>query len=993
MSFTIGALAFVASLAASYVGVAVVRRWAEGRRFLDVPNERSSHTRPVPTAGGVAIAVVTLVGVWCLWGLVSDSLSLGKVILYSFGAGLLALVSLYDDVHGLPTGFRFAAHTLAAVLAIWMLGPWESLTLPILEHVSLGWLALPVTFLWVVGLTNAYNFMDGIDGIAGSQGVVAGLGWFVLAHMIGLPFVGLLGLILAGSSLGFLIHNRPPARIFMGDVGSVFLGYNCAVLPLMMISLLRPHTPRDWVPLAGVLLVWPFVFDTAYTVIRRLTRGEDVSSPHRSHIYQRLVIAGMSHGAVTLVYAGLALTGLVWAAVYVAWPAHTTWLIILGLGVETAFLLGLVGRCERRKEGPDSGVPQPGGGAEGGLMRKGLFRSHILVVLVLDGALIVACYYAAFLLRFEFSIPDRFMISFKESWPLVLGAKLAVFALFHLYRGMWRYTSVKDLFNVAKAVFTSSLVIMFAVFMLHRFIGYPRTVLLTDGLLTLVAIAGFRMLVRLYFARGTGFEWFPAITSGTRGWKKVMVIGAGDRAENVIREIRENPDVKLDPVGLLDDDPAAQGKTIHGIPVIGPIDMIRRIRLDFDEILIAVDPVESEEMRKIVEACEETGKRYLILPRMGEIIDGSVSVNSVREVNLADLLGREEVRLDREKIGRFLQGARVLVTGAGGSIGSELVRQICRFGPEAVALLDLSEKSLFSVEMECRQRFEYVPIHPVLADIRDSEAVARVFREWQPRMVFHAAAYKHVPMQERHPREAVLNNVLGTRNLARAALEAEVGCFVLVSTDKAVRPASVMGATKRVAEMMVESMNQSGKSRFMSVRFGNVLASSGSAVGIFEDQIARKGPVTVTHPEATRYFMSITEAAMLILQSAAMGEGGEIFVLDMGEPIKILHMARDLIRLHGLEPERDISIRFIGLRPGEKLVEELFPEGAGVERTSHEKIRVYRDDPCDASLLETRIDELLHAAESYDGAAIRRKLREIVTDYEPIPRVPGPPLQ
>ncbi|MBN1104351.1 MAG: polysaccharide biosynthesis protein [Deltaproteobacteria bacterium] len=810
----------------------------------------------------------------------------------------------------------------------------------------------------------------------------------------GQPFVVYVGLILAAASLGFLIHNLPPARIFMGDVGSVFLGYHCAVLPLMMISLMRPSEgARDWVPLAGMLLVWPFVFDTAYTLVRRLLRGEEVSTPHRSHVYQRLVIAGMSHAAVTLVYTGLALTGLVWAAVYVTWPADTLWLIILGLVVEATLLLGLVGRCERRRENElaeagkalvrpfHSGGAEQGRGGEGGQMKRGFFKSHILVVIGLDGVLVVLCYYAAFLLRFDFSIPPDFMASFKESWPYVLGTKLAVFALFTLYRGMWRYTSVEDLFNVFKAVFTSSLLIMFAVLMLHRFEGYPRSVFLTDGFLTLVAISGFRVLVRLYFAWGTGFEIFPSITRGPKGWKRVLIIGAGNMAEKVIREIRENPDLKLDPVGFLDDDPAAHGKTIHGIPIIGPIEMVTRMRVDFDEILIAAHPVGGAEMRRIVEACEQTDKPYLILPRMGEIIAGSVSVKSVREVNLADLLGREEVRLDQEVMGRFLRGTRVLVTGAGGSIGSELVRQMCRFSPQAVALLDFSENNLFAIEMECLQRFGTVPAHTYLVDVRNRESLGRAFREFRPQIVFHSAAYKHVPMQEIHPREAVLNNVLGTRNLVDAALEAEVKCFVLVSTDKAVRPANVMGATKRVAEMMVECVNRRGESRFISVRFGNVLASSGSVVRIFEEQIARGGPVTVTHPEATRYFMSITEAAMLILQSAAMGEGGETFILDMGKPLKILDMAKDLIRLHGLEPEQDISITFIGLRPGEKLLEEIITEGEGIVPTSHEKILLYRSGPCDAGLLETRVKELLDVAETYDAAAIKRKLREIVKEY------------
>jgi FlaA1/EpsC-like NDP-sugar epimerase len=367
------------------------------------------------------------------------------------------------------------------------------------------------------------------------------------------------------------------------------------------------------------------------------------------------------------------------------------------------------------------------------------------------------------------------------------------------------------------------------------------------------------------------------------------------------------------------------------------------------------------------------------------LIEGRISVNAIREVTLEDLIGREEVILDQEGISRFISGKRILVTGAGGSIGSELVRQIGRFRPEAIGLLDFSEYNLYQVEMDCRRRLLHTEVHPYLADIRDRELMGRIFSDFKPHTVFHAAAYKHVPMQEYHPREAFRTNVLGTKNVSEAALESQVERFVLVSTDKAVRPTNVMGATKRLAEMLTQSINGSQRTRFMAVRFGNVIGSSGSVIPLFQQQLARGGPLTVTHPEVTRYFMSIPEAAQLILQAGAMGEGGEIFILDMGKPIKVVELARDLIRLNGLEPDRDIAIEFIGLRPGEKLYEELITEGEGIVPTGHKKIMVLRGTVEDRDRLRQNIEEMSQVSRIGENDAIRKKLQDIVPEYQPNP--------
>ncbi|MBI5586259.1 MAG: polysaccharide biosynthesis protein [Deltaproteobacteria bacterium] len=616
------------------------------------------------------------------------------------------------------------------------------------------------------------------------------------------------------------------------------------------------------------------------------------------------------------------------------------------------------------------------------LRRIGIFRNQSVMVAA-DALLVVLSFFMAYTLRFEFLFPPEELERFTRALPLVLGIKLGTFAFFRLYQGLWRYTGFLDLFKILKAVGLSSLLVALFLFMLNRLEGYPRSVLLLDGILTFLAIGGIRVLGRFYFFKVRENDDAPAWKNRNREAKRLLIIGAGDAAEKVLREMWENHEVQMIPVGMLDDEPCKQGKTIHGIPVLGTVGEIDRLATPFDEILIAIPSVQQNEMRRIVAACEKTGKRFRTLPDIGELIDGKVSINTIREVTLEDLLGRKEVRLDQREISGYLRGKKVLITGAGGSIGSELVRQVVRFQPSALALVEMSELNLFRIEMEIRQKVDYLVPEGFLVDIRNRQALDRVFKEFQPEVVFHAAAYKHVPLQELHPWEAVYNNILGTRNLIEASLDQGVKRFVQVSTDKAVRPTNIMGASKRVAEMLVECRNGHSATRFVAVRFGNVLGSSGSAIPIFQEQIARGGPVTITHPEMTRYFMSIPEAAQLILQAGSMGKGGDIFILEMGRPVRIVDLAKDLIRFHGLEPEKDIELQFTGLRPGEKLYEELITEGEGIEPTSHESIMVLQGNHCDALTINRRVDELLAIAATYDSTAIKRKMQEIVPEYQP----------
>ncbi|BDB11810.1 polysaccharide biosynthesis protein [Thermus thermophilus] len=488
-----------------------------------------------------------------------------------------------------------------------------------------------------------------------------------------------------------------------------------------------------------------------------------------------------------------------------------------------------------------------------------------------------------------------------------------------------------------------------------------------------------RLGVRLYWeekkGRGKG---------GTK--KRVLVVGAGEAGTMVVREMLRHPEAGLYPVGFLDDDPNKRGQTIAGVRVVGALDDLpRAVRaLEVDEVLVAIPSAPGSVVRKVVELARAVGVSYRILPGIHEILSGRVGLSQIREVRVEDLLRREPVRLNLEEIAGYLEGRVVLVTGAGGSIGSELVRQVARFHPEQVVLLGRGENSLFSLEKELEAQWPELRYKVVVADVRDQDRLRRVFQAYRPQVVFHAAAHKHVPLMEVQPDEAILNNVGGTHNVVKLCLEFGVERLVNISTDKAVNPTSVMGASKRVAEQVVAW----GASRaapgqvFVSVRFGNVLGSRGSVVPLFLEQIKRGGPVTVTHPEMRRYFMTIPEAAQLVLQAGGMGENGRVYVLDMGEPVRILDLAKDLIRLAGFEPYRDIDIVFTGVRPGEKLFEELLTAEEGTEASYHEKIWVAKPSALPREFPRL-LEELDLAARRGDERRIRELLRQLIPTYKP----------
>jgi len=517
-----------------------------------------------------------------------------------------------------------------------------------------------------------------------------------------------------------------------------------------------------------------------------------------------------------------------------------------------------------------------------------------------------------------------------------------------------------------------------------------------DWCFTVLLISGYRLCIRIYFERisNGNTSFIPTRQLLTPFFKKMpetkrlLIIGAGDGGEKIYREIHNNERLQYTVIGFLDDDLTKVGRKIHGVPILGKIGNIQKIakKVNADEALIAIPSATSEQMREILTYCRKSGLKFKTIPGIGELINGKVTVNTIREVDYRDLLGRDLIRLDEDKIGSYLHDQCVMVTGAGGSIGSELCRQICRFKPHSIVMYERAESPLYEINHELKQDFGAVNTIPVLADVQDKTQLEKAFGAYRPQTVFHAAAYKHVPMLEMQPWKAVDNNIQGTANLVEITNKFDVGRFVFVSTDKAVRPANVMGASKRIAEMLIQSQNGCGLShtKFMTVRFGNVVGSVGSVIPLFKKQIKKGGPVTVTHPEVARFFMTIPEACQLILQAGAMGKGGEIFLLDMGTSIKIDDMARDLIRFSGFEPDVDIKIEYIGLRPGEKLSEELIIEGEDVVPTSHEKIMVLKGMDCNLQILNGNINNLIQLAKDQKIDTIKGKLQEMVPEYRPI---------
>ena len=606
--------------------------------------------------------------------------------------------------------------------------------------------------------------------------------------------------------------------------------------------------------------------------------------------------------------------------------------------------------------------------------RRPAINPRRFLAFVHDAAAAAAAWVLAFLLRFNLEIPPDFTRTMLYTLPWAIAIYCAAFLAFGLYRGLWRFASLPDLRRILVAVGVAALTLP-ALFLLARVtVVVPRSVYLLTPLLLIAIMAGSRFAYRAWKEGHFGAIVKPSATP-------VLVIGAGHAAAILLKELAANPAWRV--VGLLDDDPRKQGAELVGEKVLGPISRVGEIAegLAVSHAIIAMPGASHAVRRRALDLCVARGMSVMTVPAIADIVSGKVSVSALRKVELDDLLGRDPVQLDAAGLHALLQGRTVLVTGAGGSIGSELCRQIARFAPARIVLFEASELALYAIEQEFRDQSGAPPVAAVIGDAKDARRVKEVFERYRPSAVFHAAAYKHVPlMEEENAFCAVQNNVLSTLVLARAARAAGVERFVLVSTDKAVNPANVMGASKRLAEMVCRSLQERAGTQFVVVRFGNVLGSTGSVVPRFREQIARGGPVTVTHPEIQRYFMSIPEASQLVLQAALMGRGGEIFVLDMGEPVRIADLARELVLLSGLS-ESDIRIEYTGLRPGEKLYEEPLADSEKTLPTPHPKLRIAQARAAESAALPEEVLAWLEQPGDTGAAAVRERLRRWVPEY------------
>jgi FlaA1/EpsC-like NDP-sugar epimerase len=602
----------------------------------------------------------------------------------------------------------------------------------------------------------------------------------------------------------------------------------------------------------------------------------------------------------------------------------------------------------------------------------------------------IIAFAASLILSFLVVQNMQFRAEWLELYPALLMffliIKLPVFGLFKQYRGWWRYVGTSDLLGIFGASLVSTFIIVVLWFVIGNIpavrIGLPsglerpaEGVCIADMFATVFMLGGLRIIIRLYF------EEFRTAEAGRL--KRFLIVGAGNAGEALLREILRMPVTQYDVIGLIDDDSAKQGTHIHGIPILGTVEQLPEIceERKIEEIAIAIPSASPQQLRRVIQVCEGAKIRFRTVPSITDIASGKLRVSQIRDVDINDLLGREAVKLDLDLIEAFARDKIILVTGAGGSIGSEMCRQLCNYNPKLLLLIEQAENPLFYIERELHKKFADISIKAIICNITDKVRVDEVYEEYKPQVVIHAAAHKHVPLMELNAGEAIKNNIVGTQIVADAADNYGTTNFVMISTDKAVNPTSIMGSSKRIAEMYIQDLSRTSKTHFVTVRFGNVLGSDGSVVPIFKKQISEGGPVTVTHPEMKRYFMTVPEASQLVLQAASMGKGGEIFVLNMGEPVKIVDLARELITLSGFRPGEDIEMIFTGPRSGEKLFEELSIEGEDMQRTRHPKISIWKNIPMDRDSLRSGINELVTIAKTQSYSEIVRKINELVPEY------------
>ncbi|VAX34156.1 UDP-N-acetylglucosamine 4,6-dehydratase [hydrothermal vent metagenome] len=602
-------------------------------------------------------------------------------------------------------------------------------------------------------------------------------------------------------------------------------------------------------------------------------------------------------------------------------------------------------------------------------------KNRYVVVIFIHLLQVVLANYLAFILRFDSILLPPDFRRYLYYLPLLLLIRLVFYIQSGLYKDLWRYSGIRDLTRIVKSVTLGTIVFVLIVRYLIGDISYPRSIYALDWLLLIMISGGSRLLVR-------GLrEYLQSETSG----KKTLIIGAGDAGEMLVRDMKNNPGYAYEPVAFIDDDPYKKGLSIHGIPIFGPRSMIGEAIEKYkpEEILISMPSVNHKTINEIYELCKPFNLPIRILAGLSDILDCNVSVSQIKPLSLEDLLQREPVKTRIQSVEDYVEGKSVLITGAGGSIGSELCRQIIEYRPSVLVLLDRYENGLFQIDLELNKKKQGARMFPVVMDIGDTVSLEHLFSKHKPDIVFHAAAHKHVPLMENNPLEAVKNNIFGTKNLLEAAARHDTESFVMISTDKAVNPSNVMGASKRLAELLGINMNSNSSTKFTTVRFGNVLGSNGSVVHIFKEQLKQGGPLTVTHPGIKRFFMLIPEAVQLVLIAASAGKGGEIFVLDMGEPIRIVDFAENLIRLSGLIPYEDIKIEFTGLRPGDKLCEELFDESEKIMPTFHDKLRIALPQNVPSMVeLSQHISRLRHIVESNSVDDVIPEIKKIVPGFK-----------
>jgi FlaA1/EpsC-like NDP-sugar epimerase len=603
---------------------------------------------------------------------------------------------------------------------------------------------------------------------------------------------------------------------------------------------------------------------------------------------------------------------------------------------------------------------------------------RFLFLVIIDIILVNVALYGSLYLRFDGKIPVNFLENYNKMAVLFTVILIGSFYLLGLYNRLWQYASVGELFAVITAVSLGTMANTALVYFIMQGgkLPLPRSIFLISWLLNIFLIGGSRLLWRLL--RDYGLKPLQQ-----NGGKPILIVGAGDTGVIVAKELKRHYNGEISLIGFVDDDSSKKDSRVLGVQVLGGRDIIPQLisKFNVEEIIIAIPSARGSMIREIVGMCENSDVKIKILPGMYDLIEENVTVNHIREVQVEDLLGREPVKVDLESISNYLRGQVILVTGAGGSIGSELCRQILMYSPSKLLLLDNCENNMYDIEMELRNTYFNTEIISLVKDIKDKKAINEIFEKFQPKIIYHAAAHKHVPLMEANPEEAIKNNVMGTYNVAQAADRYGAKKFVLISTDKAVNPSSIMGGSKRLAEIIIQYLDKTSKTNFVAVRFGNVLASRGSVIPLFKQQIAKGGPVTVTHPDMVRYFMTIPEAVELVIQAGVLAKGGEIFVLDMGEPVKILDLAKNLIKLSGFEPQNDIEIIFTGIRPGEKLYEELLTAEEDVNATTHQRIFVAKPNCLNGVFIEELINNINNSYFPRNMQETEELLRKFIPNF------------